>query len=445
MSNPRTDDKGMLRTYGWIVALVTLLTVAVGAAVALRQPAAYSAQAKVQVLPVATRGAPVLPDMGTERELATSGAVADDAAARLALSTREAASGLSVSVVADASVLVIGYSAATPQGAYAGADAFARSYLEVRNDRQHARAATMITKPDVPTSSTGIDYALVLAVALLAGLGLGVGCAWLWDRVSDRVRSSTELERAGLPVLANRVSLPRRKVGITASGREHFRYLAGRLDTLVGRRRDHVRIVVTAPRALSGSSAVALNVAAGIAGMGRRVVLVDADLRSRGVSALLPGEPLPGFLELVNGATTVEKAARPLWLERVRLVPSIVSKPPPATDVDLTSLAVERLAARDIVVLDAPPLLEAPEAALLADHADVVLLVADMSSLSRSDVARTLRVAGHLSAPVVGWVTHNRRTGKGDTTEQDMVADTVALDEPLPTVRPLDAAPPVRR
>ena len=445
MRKQRTDEKGMLRTYGWIVALVTLLTVAVGATMALRQPPAFQSQAKVQVLPVATRGAPVLPDMGTERELATSGAVADEAAARLSTSRDNAVSGLSVSVVADAAVLIIGYSAPTQKQAYEGADAFAHSYLKVRNDRQNARAAILITEPDLPRSSTGANYALVLAVALLAGLGLGVGCAWLWDRVSDRVRSSAELEQAGLSVLASRVSLPRRKIGITAAGHEDFRYLAGRVDSLVGRRRDHVRILVTAPRSGSGASAVALNIAAGIAGMGRRVILVDADLRSRGVSALLAGQPLPGFLELVNGATTIDQAARPLWLDRVRLVPSIVSKPPPASDVDLTARTIERLASRDIVVIDAPPLLEAPEAALLADHVDVVLLVADMYSLTRTDVARTLRVVGHVSASVVGWITHRRRAGRGDTTEQDSVDQTVVVTEPPAPIGELGAAPPTRR
>lgn len=428
MTTPFTGEKSLLRLYVWLVVLVTLLTLAVGAVLALHRPASFSTAAKVEVMPVATRGAPIAPDMGTERELATSGSVAEDAATRLDTTAEAASRGLSVSVVADATVLVIGYTAATPQRAFDGADAFARSYLEVRNARQNARAATMITKPVVPRSSAATDYALVLTVALVCGLGLGLAAAWLWDRLSDRVRSSHELERAGRPVVAGGVSLPRRGIGITARGREDFRFLAGRLDSVTGGRRDGVRILVTAPRPECGASAVALNVAASVAALGRSVILVDADLRARGVSALLPGVPLPGLLELLGGSASVDDVARPIWLDGVRLVPSIVSKPPPPTDVDLTALALGRLASRDVVVIDAPPLLEAPETALLADHVDVVLLVADLGSLRRSDVARAMRVLEHVSARFVGWVSHDRRTSRRN--DVDQLAPAVVTEEP---------------
>lgn len=440
-TSPFTGEKSLLRFYVWLVVLVTLMTLTVGAVLALRRPATFTTAAKVEVVPVATRGAPIPPDMGTERELATSGSVAEDAATRLGTSTDAASRGLSVSVITDATVLVIGYTAATPQRAYDGAEAFARSYLELRNARQNARAATMITKPTVPRSSTATDYALILTVALVCGLALGLAVAWLWDRLSDRVRSSQELERAGLPVLAGGVSLPRRNIGITARGREDFRYLAGRLDSLTGGRRDGVRILVTAPRAGSGASAVALNVAAAVAALGRGVILVDADLRARGVSALLPGSPVPGLLELVNGWKGVDEVARPLWLDGVRLVPSSVSKPPPPTDVDITALVLGRLASRDIVVIDAPPLLEAPETALLADHVDGVLLVADLGSLRRSDMARAMRTVEHVSARFVGWVSHDRRTSRHDDAERVVPTELTAVPSDV-EVRDLGSVPP---
>ncbi len=434
MTSPREGgEPSLLRLYASIVLLVTLLTTAAGAAVALQEPVVYTSEARIQVLPVATRGAPIAPDMGTERELATSGTVAEDAAAVLDTGAGRALAGLSASVVTETAVLVLRYSASTPAAAYHGADAFARSYVEVRNSRQKARATTMITRPSEPHSSTGPALPLIFAVALLSGLALGLAAAWVWDRVANRVRSSRELGRMSRPVLAAQVSLPRKKIGITSRGLDDFAYLAGRLNAETRGKREDVRILVMAPRAGSGASAVALNVAAGISGLGRRVVLVDADFRSAGVSALLPGRPVPGLVELLNGANGIDETLRPLWLEGVRVVPSAVSIPPPQLDVDVTSLMLARLATQHIVVIDGPPLLEVPEAMLLADHVDVVLLVGDLRSLSRTDAARALELLEPLSAPLVGWVTHDRRTARreDDTDVRRVVTSKVGRPRPV--------------
>ena len=102
-----------MRVYGWIIALVTLLTVGIALLVALERPVTYTAESRVEVLSVPTRGAPIAPNMGTEREVATSGSVAEDAAARLDSSRSAAVQGLAVAVVADTSELVIDYSASS--------------------------------------------------------------------------------------------------------------------------------------------------------------------------------------------------------------------------------------------------------------------------------------------------------------------------------------------
>jgi Mrp family chromosome partitioning ATPase len=215
-------------------------------------------------------------------------------------------------------------------------------------------------------------------------------------------------------VLAGHVSIPRRKIGITRRGLDDFAYLAGRLNAEARGRRHDVRVLVSAPRGRSGTSAVALNVAAGIAGLGRRVVLVDADVRSPGVSTLVPGDAKPGLVELFSGESTLESTLRPLWIDGVRVIPSAVSKPPPQLDVDVAALVLGRLATHDIVVIDGPPLLDAPEAMVLADHVDMVLLVGDLRSLTRTDAARAVELLAPLAARVVGWVTHDRRTSRRD-------------------------------
>jgi polysaccharide biosynthesis transport protein len=437
-------EPSLVRVYALVVTVVTLVTVAVGALVSLHQPFVYTSHADVQVLPVATRGAPIAPDMGTERELALSGSVAQRAAATLGTTVRAAQSGLSVDVVTDTAVLVVRYDADNPHDALAGAGAFTRSYVETRNSRQNARAATIITRPTAPERSAAESVGLVLGVCLLAGLLLGFGCAWLWDRVSDRVRSSGELARIGPAVFASRLPVPRGRIGLAVRRRDDFAYLAGRVSLASQGRRCGVRVLVTAPRGSSGASAISLNLAMALSRPGQGVALVDLDRRSRGLSRIVRGVLWPGLDELLSGTSSVSEVMRPVGADDVRLIPAAVTQPTPQLDVAVASLMLSRLSRHDIVVVDGPPLLEAPEAMLLAGQVDMVLLVADLSKLTRADAARTVELLGtdDPSGPVVGWVTHDRGSALPepdlDVEAGDPVHTTVPAQRSSPTVRMAD-------
>jgi Mrp family chromosome partitioning ATPase len=166
---------------------------------------------------------------------------------------------------------------------------------------------------------------------------------------------------------------------------------------------------VTAPRRRSGTSAVALNTAEALVALGHQVVLVDANLRTEGVSALVSGPLGPGLTELMSTEMGVDEVSRPLNQQGLRLVPSTSAGPPPTFDVEIADAVLGELARHQVVVVDGPPLLEAPEALVLCDQVDVVLVVADLNRLQRRDMARAVALLETVGAGLVGWVTHNRR------------------------------------
>src|SRR4051812_3193802 len=98
----KKQGPGLLRLHAWLVVVTVALTVAAAMALAGTRPHEVTASAKVLALATPTASGPPLPvDMGTEREVATSGQVADLAAADLATNADDAQKGLSVSVVTD--------------------------------------------------------------------------------------------------------------------------------------------------------------------------------------------------------------------------------------------------------------------------------------------------------------------------------------------------------
>lgn len=408
MTDPQhvTGDRRLVRVYAWFILLTTLLTVGIAAAVVLAQPEVHTAEAEVELLETPTRGAPLVPDVGTEREVAMAGTVAQAAAARMGTSVARARSGLSVSAVTDTNVLVIEYTAATPRRALRGAEAFTRSYVDTRNAARRARSVTVITQPELSPQGRSLSTPIILVAGLLAGVGLGTAGAFVWDRVADRVRSSGELRRSGLEVLATDVVVPAGGAPAALGSARSAGYLAGRLSSLTEHRRQRLTILVTGPRH-TGAAAAALTASA-LASLGRRVVLVGADGPPSEVDALTDDPVTHGFYDVMTGRSTPEAALRPTEVEGLRVLGAGTDATTAPLDIDSLTVALGQLAARDIVVVAGPPLLESADAWVLADHADVVLLVADLRRLRRSDAARAVDLLRPLGSTRTGWVVTSR-------------------------------------
>ena len=159
---------------------------------------------------------------------------------------------------------------------------------------RRSAVASVISSPGVPEAGGSTDYVLIVAIGLLVGLALGIGAAWLWDRVSDRVRSSRELEKAGPPRVVSAVSrafgrrrhewgrqglrLPRRPAELDDRGPPRGRAHPG-----------HGAPRRSAERAASRSTPRRRSRASGAVSCSS-----TRDLSSRGSSSLDPGQPLPG-------------------------------------------------------------------------------------------------------------------------------------------------------
>jgi Mrp family chromosome partitioning ATPase len=263
--------------------------------------------------------------------------------------------------------------------------------------------------------------------------------------VADRVRSASELERAGPPVVAA-LRLPS---NLPAAGDEDrgFAFLAGRLSSMTGERRSGVRILVTSPRRQSGTSRVAVNTAAGLAGLGRHVVLIDADVSSWGSSSMIADSPRPGFAEVLCGSASAEEALRPTGLPDVHLLPAAPSGSPAPLNVDNLKLMLGQLAARNVVVVDGPALLTSPETLVLAGHVDIILLVADLRTLRRREAAAALRLLeGAADGATIAWVTHTPgvgRDGREPSVRRPSLDDESGLDD-ADAGRPIDVSRPPR-
>lgn len=296
---------------------------------------------------------------------------------------------------------------------------------------QQASAATQ-TQPK--TSRNAI-------LAVILGLVLGISLAFLRESLDTRIRSAEEIgERLGHIPLLSRVTAPPKR--FIDTGRlamleepygpysETFRILRTNLE-FASLGREIRSVMITSAVEKEGKSTTIANLAVALARTGKRVVLVDLDLR-RPVIHRFFGVEGPGVTQVVLGNATLDQALIPIALSEgatagaaqenghgnghpssrvegmLRVLPSGPLPPDPGEFVGTLALAAilkELENQADIVLIDSPPVLPFGDALALSNHVDGILLAARMTVARRGILHELSRQLATVPTPVLGFVT----------------------------------------
>lgn len=169
-------------------------------------------------------------------------------------------------------------------------------------------------------------------------------------------------------------------------------------------------LLLTSPLPGDGKTTVSVNLAITLARSGRRVLLVDADLRRASVHLSLGVTRSPGLAELLQAECAAASACRrvdvggsgALFVLTAGSAPADPSSlfSPRAVSALMESIAVDF----DLVVIDSSPINVVADAALLANEADAVLVVARAGVTTAADLAFAMEQLSHARAPVIGTV-----------------------------------------
>lgn len=176
---------------------------------------------------------------------------------------------------------------------------------------------------------------------------------------------------------------------------EQFRSLRGRIDAMSAKQPLRT-IVMTSPNAGDGKTTAAINLATVTAlSLGRRVLLVDCDLRKPKIHLALGLRPEAGLAEVLTGAKSLDEAV--LKVEGMNLeVLAVRGRPPnPSELLSSTNMVelVEEVSKRyDRVILDTPAALGMPDAKAVAELADGIVLVVRADVTSRRDVEASIEL-----------------------------------------------------
>jgi capsular exopolysaccharide synthesis family protein len=149
-------------------------------------------------------------------------------------------------------------------------------------------------------------------------------------------------------------------------------------------------IAITSTVANEGKSKVAANLAAAIAGLGQRVLLIDADLRVPSQHRFWKLPLKKGLSELIAGKSKI-KFQQVLWtvMENLDVLTAGARTPNPLSALEsaqMNSLIQEVSALYDFVIIDTPPILVAADALTVGRMTDGLLLVTRPGVIATNNV-----------------------------------------------------------
>lgn len=285
---------------------------------------------------------------------------------------------------------------------------------------QSSDSIVIVEKARLPTAAIRPRVMVNTLLAAIVGAMLALGLIFLVEYLDDRIKTPEDLlQLLNTAVLGNisRIALPKGSKELTADQRlisigqprnpitEAYRSLRTNLqfssiDTALE------LLLVTSATPGEGKTTTAANLATVVAQSGRRVVLIDADLRKPQQHKLFALAASPGLTEAL-----VASDAQPADYLHSTIVPNLQvitsGHIPPNPAELLGSQRMQQLlhnvrAHADLIIIDAPPLLPVTDAQVLATQVQGVLLVVRAGVARRTPLVRAVEALERVQARLLG-------------------------------------------
>ncbi|MEL7084075.1 MAG: polysaccharide biosynthesis tyrosine autokinase, partial [Cyanobacteria bacterium J06597_1] len=297
----------------------------------------------------------------------------------------------------------------------------------------NARVISQAIPPIYPIGSRG---KLLVAAATIASGILSIVTAFALDLLDPSVKSTRDVRKlfpfhtvaqipnlsAASPSLQRKLLLPSRRPSAVQSTKQHVaRAVFNALQTNLNYSSQHSRppqiITVSSARPQEGKTTVATNLATTMALQSYRTLLIDADLYRPKQHTIWDIERRHGLQGLLRGVSTVSQAIHPVRANLdVMSIGASGSHPSPSIDYRKLRTILSILRRQyDRIIVDSPPLLGAADAAIQADIADGLLMVARPSLLDVSGARMVNDLLTRSGISVLGLVINNPNDeGEGD-------------------------------
>ncbi|WP_271526108.1 AAA family ATPase [Bradyrhizobium sp. CCBAU 25338] len=320
-------------------------------------------------------------------------------------------------------------------------ETFLQHYMSSTQQETFPISEARVIFPAVPAQTKSKPKTIVvLAFGLLGGLALGIGLAFIRDAMDRVFRTSSQLEAAlDLPCLSlvplvtarkqqkliarsqqadedlnqRKIStvpeIHRAVVGMPLSRfTEAIRSIKLAIDHSPTKASNQV-IGITSALPNEGKTTIAACLAQLIAHSGKRVIIVDCDLRNPSLSASVVPKAAHGIIEVANGSRTLEEST---WRDprtNLAVLPAVRRGSLIHTSELLSAEAIHRLfdnlrQTYDYVIVDLPPLSPLVDVRVTAPLIDCYVLAVEWGRTNIDVVKHALHTAPTISDSLIGAI-----------------------------------------
>lgn len=336
-------------------------------------------------------------------------------------------------------------------------DIFLQRYTEALQQQSFPiTEARLVSPADPPEQKSGPMSSIVLVLSGLFGIALSSGIAVLRESLDHVFRTTRQVEEvlrtrclAALPLIKPSAASPNdgKAQNVAARGvaarshatppavanvppeqavsfndpmmrhvvEEPFSPLAEGIRAIkiaadlhaIARQNKVIGVTSTLPG--EGKSSVACNLAEQMADAGKRVILIDADLRKPRLSGCLEPAPATGLLEVLRGDARLQQVLRFDAHTGLAVLPSVIDSQIAHTDEVVSSDAFKALVDRlrddyDYVIVDLPPLGPVVDVRAAARSVDSFVFVVEWGRTRINLVQRCLESAPEVNQDLLGVV-----------------------------------------
>ncbi len=272
--------------------------------------------------------------------------------------------------------------------------------------------------PDIPSKP---KKKLNILLAIICGLTMGIGLAFFFEYLDNTIKTAEEVERhLKIPFLGpvGRLSIAKDNpdnaelVALKEPKSQISEMLRNIRTNILFSASDHPRkaILVTSAIQLEGKTFLVANLAISLAQMGKRVILVDSDLRRPRIHSIFGLKKSPGLTDTLVAEISGESATQDTELENLKFIACGTIPPNPAellSSKGMTKLIDDLRKEFDFILFDSPPVMSVTDAVVLATLVDGVVMVIKGAETPRPPIQRAIGQLSEVNVRVLGGVLNN--------------------------------------